>query len=128
MGDAMQARLAVKFKLLQDVTVLHDVGGILDDPMPAVTFKLLHTRRLMVRDKLLRRASAPGMVGKRIEEGSQEHYPLQRAQSCADQASSSEEESQASSHPAIKIDTGFFKSHAQHIKKQREMLRGSIGL
>jgi hypothetical protein len=127
-GDAMQARLAVKFKLLQDATVLPDVGGIVDDAMLAVTFKLLHTRRLVVRDTVLRRASAPGMVGKRIEEGSQEHYPLQRAQSCADQASSSEEESQAFSLPAIEIDAGFFKLHAQRIKKQREMLRGSIGL
>jgi hypothetical protein len=127
-GDVMQARLAVKFKLLQDATVLHDVGGILEDAMPAVTFKLLHTRRLVVRDKLLRRASAPGMVGKRIEKGSQEHCPLQRAESCADQASSSQEESQASSLPAIEIDAGFFKSHAQRIKKQREMLRGSTGL
>ena len=101
-GDAMQARLAVKFKLLRN-------------------------RRLVVKDKLLRRGSA-GMVVKRIEEGSQGHYPLQRAPSCADQASSLQEESQAFSLPAIEIDAGFFKSHAQRIKKQREMLRGSTGL
>jgi hypothetical protein len=68
------------------------------------------------------------MVVNRIEEGSQEHYPLQRTQSCADQASSSAAdvvaEIQAFSLPAIEIDAGFFKSHAQRIKKQREMLRG----
>jgi hypothetical protein len=50
-GHAMQARLAVKFKLL-------------------------HNRRVVVKDKLLCPWSA-GMVVKRIEEGSQEHYPLQ---------------------------------------------------
>jgi hypothetical protein len=63
------------------------------------------------------------MMVKHIEGGSQEHYPLQ----CADQDSSTvEEESQASLLPAIKIDEGFFKSHANRIKKQREML--STGL
>ena len=67
-GDAMRARLAVKYKLL-------------------------HT--------LLRRASA-GMVFKRIEEGSQGHYTLQRVESCVNHASFSDEagHSRASSLPA----------------------------
>jgi hypothetical protein len=107
-GQAMRARLTGKFKLLQDVDCI------------------------VVKDKLRRRASTPGLVVKRIEEGSQGHYPLQRAESCADQASSSaaaaEVESQAPSLPAIEIDAGFFKSYAQRIKKQREMLRCSSGL
>jgi len=74
-------------------------------------------------DKLLRRASS-GMVFKRIEEGSQGRYTLQRVESCTHQASSSDEAggSQASSLPATQIEAGFFKSYAQHIKKQREML------
>ena len=128
-GQAMRARLAVKFKLLQDVE------GLLDEAMRArlaVKFKLLHDRRLVVKDKLRRRASARGLVVKRIAEGSQGHYLLQQAESCADQASSSdaaaEVESQASSLVAIEIDAGFFKSYAQRIKKQREMLRCSTGL
>jgi hypothetical protein len=111
-----------------------DMRGIVGDAMLArlpVKFKLLHNRRLVVKDKLLRPWSA-GMMVKRIEEGSQGHYPLQRAESCADQASSSTAavaaESQASLLPANKIDAGFFKSHAQRIKKQREMLRGSTEL
>ena len=107
-GHAMRARLTGKFKLLQDVDCI------------------------VVKDKLRRRASTPGLVVKRIAKGSQGHYPLQQAESCADQASSSDAaaavESQAPSLPAIEIDAGFFKSHAQRIKKQREMLRGSTGL
>jgi len=121
-GHAMRARLTAKFKLLQDVE------GLLDEAMRARLagkFKLLHDRRLVVKDKLRRRASAPGLVVKRIEEGSQGHSPLQRAESCADQASSSTAavaaESQASLLPANKID-------AQRIKKQREMLRSSTEL
>jgi hypothetical protein len=128
-GHAMRARLTAKFKLLQDVDC------IVDDVMRvrlAGKFKLLHDRRLVVKDKLLRRASAPGLVVKRIAKGSQGHYPLQQAESCADQASSSDAaaavESQAPSLPVIKIDAGFFKSYAQRIKKQREMLRCSSGL
>jgi hypothetical protein len=58
--------------------------------------------------------------------GSQGHYTLQRGNSCPDVTSSSASaaaaESQASSLPAIKIDQGFFKSYAQHIKTQRAML------
>ena len=42
--------------------------------------KLLHNRRLVVKDEMSWSAS-PGMVSKRIEEDSQGHYPLQRAQS-----------------------------------------------
>jgi hypothetical protein len=128
-GHAMRARLTAKFKLLQDVE------GLLDEAMRARLagkFKLLHDRRLVVKDKLRRRASAPGLVVKRIAKGSQGHYPLQQAESCADQASSSDAaaavESQAPSLPVIKIDAGFFKSYAQRIKKQREMLRCSSGL
>ena len=107
-GHAMRARLTAKFKLLQDVDCI------------------------VVKDKLRRRASAPGLVVKRIAKGSQGHYPLQPAESCADQASSSaaaaEVESQAPSLPVIEIDAGFFKSYAQRIKKQREMLRCSSKL
>jgi hypothetical protein len=91
-GDAMRARLSEKYKLLH---------------------------------KLRRRASA-GIVFKRNEEGSKGHYTLQRLESRADQASSSDDaegaESQASSLPATKIEAGFFKSYAQRIKNQREML------
>ena len=63
------------------------------------------------------------MVLKRIKEGWQGHHNL-RVESCAEQVPSSEEagESQASSLPAKQIEAGFFKSYAQHIKKQREML------
>jgi hypothetical protein len=69
--------------------------------------------RGVVKDKLLRPWSA-GMMVKRIEEGSQGHYPLQGA----DQDSSTvAAESQASLLPANKIDAGFFKSHAQRTKK-----------
>ena len=84
-------------------------------PRLAVSYKLL--------DKLLRRASS-GMVFKRIEEGCQGHCTLQRLESCAGEVPSSDEagESQASSLPAKQIEAGFFKSYAQHIKKQREML------
>ena len=101
-----------------DDWVQFNVKDIVGDVMRgrlAVKYKLLH--------KLLCRASA-GMVFKRIEEGCQGHYTLQRVESCAEQVPSSDEagESQASSLPAKQIEAGFFKSYAQHIKKQREML------
>jgi hypothetical protein len=98
-GDAIRARLTAKYKLL-------------------------HNDRPVVKDKLLKRESA-GAVFKRIEEGYQWHSTLHRVESRADQASSSRasaDESQSSSLPAIKIDAGFFKSYAQRIKKQREIL------
>jgi hypothetical protein len=52
----------------------HEDGGL------QYCIKLLHNRRLVVKDELLCHASS-GMVDKRIEEGSRGHYPLQRAQS-----------------------------------------------
>ena len=54
------------------------------------------------------------------------------ADSQASSAAAATADSQAShlpaSTPAIRIDAGFFKSYAQRIKKQREMLRCSSGL
>ena len=73
--------------------------------------------RLVVKERLLRTKRCSN-------EGSQGHYTLQRRNSCPDVTSSSAAaaaaESQASSLP--KIDQGFYKSYAQHIKTQRAML------
>ena len=75
--------------------------------------------RLVVKERLLR-------IKRCSDEGSQGHYTLQRRNSSPDVTSSSAAaaaaESQASSLPAIKIDQGFYKSYAQHIKTQRAML------
>ena len=96
---------------------IRDIVGDAMRASLAVKYKLPHN------PQLIRRASAR-MVSKGIEEGSQGHYTLQREESCADQASSSDEAggSQASSLPAIQIEAGFFSSYAQDIRKQREML------
>ena len=94
------------------------ISGIVGDSIRArltAKYKLLHNHRLVVKDKLLNRASA-GVVFKRIEGGSEGRYTLHRVESCADQASSSDasaDESQSSSLPARKIDAGFFKSYGQ---------------
>jgi hypothetical protein len=88
-------------------------------------YKLLHNHRLVVKDKLVERASA-GVVFKRIDEGSQGHSTVHRVESCPDQASSAgpsaAEESQSSSLPAKKIDADFFKSYSKCTKRQREIL------
>ena len=92
------------------------VQGIVGDAIRA---------RLVVKDKLLRKKSCS-------EEGSQGRCTLatlNRGNSCPDLASSLDAdaaaETQATSLPAIKIDAGFFKSYAQHIKNQRAILSGS---
>ena len=93
----------------EDASNSKQVPGIVSDSMQA---------RLVVKEKLLRMRCS--------DEGSRGHYTLQRGNSCPDVTSSSAAaaaaESQASSLPAIKIDQGFFKSYAQHIKSQRAML------
>jgi hypothetical protein len=104
------------------------ISGIEGDAIRArltAKYKLLYNHRLVVTDKLLKRASA-GVVFKRIDEGSQGHSTLHRVESCPDQASSSgpsaAQESQSSSLPAQEIDADFFKSYSQRIKIQREIL------
>jgi len=95
-----------------DALTSYDVQPIVCQPM-----------RVQQQDKLLRKKICS-------DEGSQGRYTLPRTlprgNSCPDLASSSDAaaaaETQASSFPAIKIDAGFFKSYAQHIKNQRAML------
>jgi hypothetical protein len=124
-GDAMRARLSEKYKLLHKLRRRASAGIVFKRIEEGSEGHYTLQRVESGADQLLRRASA-GIVFKRNEEGSKGHYTLQRLESRADQASSSDDaegaESQASSLPATKIEAGFFKSYAQRIKNQREML------
>ena len=95
-----------------------DDDALNSDQAPGFVSDSIRTR-LVVKERLLR-------MKRCSDEGSQGHYTLQRGNSCPDVTASSgaapAAENQASSLPAMKIDQGFYKSYAQHIKTQRAML------